>query len=91
MHISGLESDRMKFKVPRLRNIEMTYPYMHDGHLTTLEETLDHYNEGGKQFINKDSRIVPLNLTQEEKNDLIAFLKSLTDEELIHNPKFGKK
>ncbi len=80
-----------KFKTPSLRNIALTDPYMHDGHLTTLEETLDHYNEGGKQFINKDERIVPLNLTQEEKNDLIAFLKALTDEELIRNPKFGKK
>ncbi|MBK9247035.1 MAG: c-type cytochrome [Ignavibacteria bacterium] len=80
-----------KFKTPTLRNIALTDPYMHDGHLATLEETLDHYNQGGKQFINKDPRILPLKLTQEEKNDLIAFLQSLTDEELIHNPKFGKK
>lgn len=81
MRITLKERDRDKFKVPSLRNVEITGPYMHNGMFETLEEVIEHYSEGGKIHLNKDERIQPLNITQEEKKDLIAFLKSLTARE----------
>lgn len=68
-----------KFKVPSLRNVAMTAPYMHDGSLGTLSAVIDHYNSGGKPHPNKSGLIKPLNLTEEEKQDLLNFLLSLTD------------
>ncbi len=77
------------FKTPTLRNIELTAPYMHDGSLKTLEEVVDHYNNGGKLkaadpepagFLSGGIR--PLNLTDDQKKDLVAFLKSLTSPEV---------
>jgi len=76
------------FKVPTLRNIEMTGPYMHDGSFQTLEEVIDHYNAGGKNHINKSNIIRPLALTKQEKKDLIAYLKTLTDYSFINNKNF---
>ena len=73
------------FKVPSLRNIEITQPYMHDGSFSTLEEVIDHYNTGGQNHINKNNIVRPLNLTNTEKNDLKAFLESLTDNNLLTN------
>jgi cytochrome c peroxidase len=73
-------SDAGKFKVPSLRNVDLTAPYMHDGSLATLEEVVDHYNSGGKNNPNKSGLIKPLGLSDSEKQDLINFLKSLTDE-----------
>ena len=84
------EEDRALFKVPTLRNIELTAPYMHDGSLLTLEEIVEHYNSGGKNHSHKSDLIQPLNLSNREKNDLIAFLKSLTDEGFTQNPLFKK-
>jgi cytochrome c peroxidase len=78
--ITTLNSDVGKFKVPSLRNIEMTAPYMHDGSMATLEEVVDHYNTGGKNHPNKSGLLVQLNLTQQEKTDLVNFLKALTDQ-----------
>lgn len=72
-------SDIGKFKVPSLRNIEMTAPYMHDGSLESLEDVIDHYSSGGVKHPNKSPIIQPLNLNQQQKDDLINFLKSLTD------------
>ncbi len=86
--ISLKASDRGKFKVPTLRNIELTAPYMHDGSLATLEEVIQHYNSGGKQAKNQSPHIRPLNLSENEQQALIAFLHSLTDSTFIHNPKF---
>lgn len=77
--ITGLQSDVGKFKVPSLRNIEFTAPYMHDGSLATLEEVIEHYNIGGKPHPNKSGLIQPLNLTAQEKQDLVNFLKTLSD------------
>jgi cytochrome c peroxidase len=53
---------------------------MHDGSFATLEEVVEHYNSGGKKHPNQSSILRPLFLSQEEKSDLVAFLKSLTDE-----------
>lgn len=68
------------FKVPSLRNCEKTAPYMHDGSFATLEEVVEHYNSGGKSHRNKSSILRQLNLSAQEKQDLVAFLKALTDE-----------
>jgi cytochrome c peroxidase len=72
-------SDIGKFKVPSLRNIELTYPYMHDGSLATLEDVLLHYEKGGKGHFNQSKIIQPFKLSAKEKKQLILFLKSLTD------------
>jgi cytochrome c peroxidase len=73
-------SDIGKFKVPSLRNVEMTAPYMHDGSISTLEAVIEHYSSGGKSHPNKSPIIQPLNLTSQQKEDLINFLKSLTNQ-----------
>jgi cytochrome c peroxidase len=86
--ITLLETDRNKFSIPSLRNIEYTAPYMHNGEYSSLEEVVDAYNSGGFNVINKDSFIRPLGLTADEKADLISFLKSLSDEEFISNSDF---
>jgi cytochrome c peroxidase len=75
-----------KFKTPTLRNIELTGPYMHDGSLSTLEEVVAFYNKGGSNHPNKDPRIVPLELSEQEMEDLVAFLKSLTDWNFVQHP-----
>ena len=72
-------SDIGKFKVPSLRNIELSFPYMHDGSFWTLDEVLDHYASGGKNPLNQHYVIKPFNLSETEKKQLISFLKSLTD------------
>jgi cytochrome c peroxidase len=79
-----------KFRVPSLRNIAVTEPYMHDGSLATLADVVDHYVMGGKYADpNKSKLMHPLHLTAAEKQDLIEFLKSLTDEELLHDPRWS--
>lgn len=71
--------DLGKFKVPTLRNIEFTSPYMHDGRFVTLEQVVGHYKSGGNNYRTQDDRIKPIQITQQEQEALIAFLKSLTD------------
>jgi len=91
--VTGNPLDRAKFKVPSLRNIELTPPYMHDGRFNTLEEVVNHYNSGVKQSATLDPAITPtingLNLTQQDVADLVSFLKTLTDEELMTNPDYS--
>jgi cytochrome c peroxidase len=84
--VTGNLYDNGKFKVPTLRNIEMTAPYMHDGRFATLEEVLDHYSEGGHGAENEDINIRPFILTEMQKQDMISFLKTLTDTTFLHNP-----
>jgi cytochrome c peroxidase len=67
------------FKIPSLRNIELTYPYMHDGSIKDLNEVIVHYASGGRAHFNKSPFIRPFDISQEDKKDLIAFLRSLTD------------
>ena len=78
--ITGRASDVGKFKVPSLRNVELTAPYMHDGSIATLEEVVEHYNSGGQLHPNKSNVVRPKNLTTQQKQDLVNFLKALTDE-----------
>ena len=81
-------SDDAMFRIPTLRNVERSAPYMHDGSISTLQEVIEHYNSGGSTHFNKSPLIKPLNLSNQDKKDLLAFLKSLTDEEFLNNPEF---
>ena len=71
------------FKVPSLRNIALTAPYMHDGRFETLEEVIEHYNSGGHYAVNVSPNVRKLNLNEQNKKDLIAFLYTLTDYSLL--------
>lgn len=84
MRVTLDPKDRGTFKVPTLRNIGVTYPYMHDGSLRTLEEVINHYANGGENNKNKDKRIVSFKLNEKERSELIAFLNSLTDSSFIN-------
>ena len=77
--ITGLREDYGMFKVPSLRNVAQTAPYMHDGRLPTLSSVIEHYDQGGNSVFGKSELIKPLNLNQRERADLEAFLHSLTD------------
>jgi len=81
--------DNGKFRVPTLRNIELTAPYMHDGRFKTLDEVLDHYISGGHLADNLNPNVRQLNFSGRDKTDLIAFLKTLTDTNFVHNPAFA--
>ncbi len=70
--------DRWKYKTPGLRNIALTAPYMHNGSLSTLQEVVDFYDQGGVPNEGLDPLIKPLHLSAQEKQDLVAFLQSLT-------------
>ena len=72
--------DRWAYKTPSLRDVSKTFPYMHDGSLFTLEEVVEHYNRGGVPHDALDKNITALGLSEEEKSDLVAFLKSLDGE-----------
>lgn len=87
-------NDIGKFKVTSLRNIEVTFPYMHDGRLKTLEEVVAHYNTGLKASATLDpaleqTRGTGLMLDQQDVQDIVAFLKTLTDEDLLINPDYS--
>jgi len=86
--LTQLPGDLAVFKVPSLRNVAVTAPYMHDGSLATLEDVVAHYNRGGRSHPNKSPLIRPLDLTAEEEAQLVAFLKALTDTPFLENPFF---
>lgn len=91
-HDTGVAANAGKFKTPTLRNIALTAPYMHDGSIPTLEAVLDHYAAGGKNGHanpGKDPLIGGFELSGPDRDDLIAFLKSLTDDEVLHDPRFA--
>ena len=96
--VTGNAADYGKFKVPTLRNVALTAPYMHDGRFKTLEEVIDHYNGGGHPSPTLDKTMPSikhqaaggrLQLTEQDKKDLIAFLKTLTDYSLITNKAYS--
>jgi cytochrome c peroxidase len=89
--VTHLSLDRGTFATPSLRNIALTAPYMHDGRFQTLEEVLDHYSEGVQRTDTLDPNLAKhpdggLHLTTEEKQAVIAFLKTLTDRRLLRSP-----
>lgn len=83
-----LASDSGAFKIPSLRNVALTAPYMHDGSLRSLDDVINHYNLGGNKGPYQDARIKPLNLTSDEKSALKAFLVSLSDYSFIKDPNY---
>lgn len=86
--ITGLPGDLGKFKVPGLRNVAVSAPYMHDGSLATLDDVIDQYDHGGRGDGTTDPLIEPLALASDEKQDLLAFLRALTDEAFLSDPRF---
>lgn len=90
--------DMGAFKAPTLRNIALTAPYMHDGSIATLSDVLDHYAAGGRTIRNgpnagagknnplKDKLLRGFKISEDQRADVLAFLESLTDDELIHDP-----
>lgn len=88
--ITGRQIDEHRFKTPTLRNVELTAPYMHDGSLATLKDVLDRYATVNSRYHpNKnDIFFVNMSLDEQDKLDLIAFLKTLTDDEFSNNPAF---
>lgn len=99
--MTGDPNDKGRFKPPSLRNIAVTAPYMHDGSIETLEEVLDHYARGGrliesgpnagdgKDNPNKSAFLNGFVMSEREKQDIIAFLHALTDEDLLTNPAYS--
>ncbi len=90
------QADKYKFKVPSLRNVEKSGPYMHDGRFLTLEAVLNHYSSGVVNTGTLDSQLINgttlgIALTSQEKADIIAFLKTLTDNTYLTNPKFAEQ
>ncbi|MBI1183345.1 cytochrome-c peroxidase [bacterium] len=86
--LTGADADYALFKVPSLRNVSVSAPYMHDGSLADLYQVVEHYNSGGKDFYNKSSLIKQLGLTEKEKEQLVAFLNALTDVKFLTQNEF---
>ena len=82
------EADRATFKVPSLRNLSVTYPYMHDGSLHSLSEVIEHYETGIQPHANLDARIKTFSLLDSERSALEAFLLTLDDIQFIGNPNY---
>jgi len=99
--MTGDPNDKGRFKPPSLRNVAVTSPYMHDGSIETLEEVLDHYARGGrliesgpnagdgKDNPNKSAFLNGFVMSEREKQDIVAFLHALTDENLLTNPAYS--
>lgn len=87
--------DEGLFKTPTLRNVALTPPYMASGDaekgpMNTLEQVVEHYNEGGLPFPNRDKRVRKLSLSEREKSALVAFMKALTDSSVLSNQQWIK-
>jgi cytochrome c peroxidase len=94
--ITGQDTDKLKFKVPSLRNIGFTLPYMHDGRFRTLEEVLEHYSNGVANHANLDNSLKKpdgtrgITLNADEKIKIIAFLNTLNDSEFMAEKRFSE-
>ena len=94
-HVTELPEDRYKFKVPSLRNIEKTLPYMHDGRFYSLDAVLDHYAENVQRTENLDPLLqqngrLGIAISTIEKQQIIAFLKTLTDNQFLRDSRFAE-
>lgn len=99
--VTKADADKDRFKAPTLRNIELTAPYMHDGSLATLEEVIDFYAAGGRELTggpnagdgrrhpSKSPFIRGFTLTEQEREDVIGFLRSLTDRSFVIRPELS--
>ena len=94
-HITGRATDVGRFKVPSLRNVALTAPYMHDGRFVTLAQVLAHYDHGVLASPTLDAALRPaagppgIPLTATEQSDIIAFLRTLTDDSFIHDARLA--
>lgn len=101
MRVTGERRDMGRFRAPTLRNIALTAPYFHDGSAATLDEVLDHYDRGGRLIEDgpfagdgaesplRDPFVKPIGMTAEERAAMHAFLRALTDEAFITDPRFA--
>ncbi|MBJ7429678.1 MAG: cytochrome-c peroxidase, partial [Bacteroidia bacterium] len=90
MRITQKSSDSLKFKVPTLRNIEFSFPYMHDGRFKKLSQVLNHYTNGMVPYQNLSPALKqPIILTSNQKVDITAFLLTLTDKEFLFNKQYS--
>src|SRR5258706_954723 len=94
--ITGNPADNGKFRIPSLRNVALTAPYMHDGRFATLDEVLEHYSHGIANHPNLDSRLktpentpIAMNISSQEKVAIVALLNTFTDYSMITDPKFS--
>jgi cytochrome c peroxidase len=85
LNITKNHADIGKFKTPTLRNVALSAPYMHDGSMKTLEEVIEHYDKGGDNNKFMDTKIFPLHLTRQEKQDLVDFMKALTSQTYLNS------
>lgn len=95
MDVTLSGQDMGRFRAPSLRNVEVTAPYFHDGSAATLDDVLDHYSRGGRRIVSgpyagdgssnafKSELVQGFSITEEERQDVLAFLRSLTDTELL--------
>lgn len=87
--VTGVKFDNGTFRVPTLRNIEFSAPYMHDGRFSTLDEVIDHYVTGGHYAPNLAPVLRPLTLGAYQREALVAFIRSLQDDDFMENPAFN--
>jgi cytochrome c peroxidase len=78
--VTKVEADKGAFKTPTIRNVELSAPYMHDGSLATLLDVVEHYNKGGTPNPTLSAKVKPLKLTDQEKQDIVDFMKACTGE-----------
>lgn len=88
-HNTGLSSSTEEFRAPTLRNVAVTAPYMHDGSLPALTDVVEHYASGGHSNPARSPRVRGFAISPSERDDVVAFLQSLTDEEFLSNPAFS--
>ena len=95
-HATGNPNDAGKFKIPSLRNVLLTAPYMHDGRFETLEDVFEHYSSGIDDHPNLDHRLrdntgspIAMNISTQDKRSIVAFLGTLTDQDMLSDPKFS--
>ena len=92
MKITGLPKDSLTFKVPSLRNVSVSFPYMHDGRFYSLGAVIEHYRNG---IVTTQATLDPLlanklTITNAQKYELIYFLNTLTDTSMTKNPRFAR-
>ena len=88
-HDTGVAAEAAKFRAPTLRNIAVTAPYMHDGSIATLKDVVAHYAAGGRSNRQKSDKVRGFAISPAEIDDVVAFLRTLTDERFLANPAFS--
>jgi cytochrome c peroxidase len=91
MRVTGNKADSLKFRVPSLRNVEMTSYYTHDGRLSVMRMMIQHYRFGVNQSATLDPLLTNgILLTDTQENDIVAFLRALSDSSFINNPRYSE-